>query len=329
MFYVNRTIENFFHSTKKLIIAISLICLVIISGCESSMETPDALLLEEKKQELITQNVVIIVIDGPRFSETWGDPNKTYIPYMGGELARKGIHYNWFYNDGPSFTSSGHTAITTGRYQLMQNDGSELPQYPSVFQYWLGESQSPPEKSCVITSKEKLFILSDCSDLYWRGKFNPYTDTDNREDEITYNLATKYFDQHQPRLALIHFRGPDHHGHGNNWSGYLKSIVETDSYVKTFWDYLQENEFYKDKTTLFVTNDHGRHLDGVRDGFISHGDFCEGCLHINLFAIGPDFKADITINQRREIIDLAPTVALLMGLDANRFKGNVLTELFK
>ncbi len=305
------------------------IILLWISGCDSSGIQPEGVNESSNKQNLKTENVVIIVIDGPRFSETWGDPTKSLIPYMAGELARQGIHYNWFYNNGPSFTSAGHTALTTGHYQLMQNDGSEFPQRASIFQYWLSATQSPPTKSCIITSKEKLYILADCSNLAWRGRFNPFFDTANREDKETFDTAIRYFDQYKPKLSLIHFRGPDHNGHANDWEGYLNSIIETDQYVYEFWQYLQNHSYYKGKTTLFVTNDHGRHLDNVRNGFISHGDFCEGCLHINLFAIGPDFQAGITINEHRELIDLAPTIARLLQINSFEFRGEILHELFK
>ena len=37
--------------------------------------------------------------------------------------------------------------------------------------------------------------------------------------------------------------------------------------------------FYKDKTTLIVSNDHGRHIDS-KGGFQNHGDDCAGCRHI-------------------------------------------------
>jgi hypothetical protein len=40
--------------------------------------------------------------------------------------------------------------------------------------------------------------------------------------------------------------------------------------VKLRWDTIQANaEMMKDRTALlFVTNDHGRHLDGHKDGFV-------------------------------------------------------------
>lgn len=308
-----------------------IVSLIMLVGCNSQeLISPDELNTNQDKQKSwLTKNVVIVVIDGPRFSETWGDPTRQYIPNMGGTLANQGVQYNWFYNDGPTYTTSGHTALTTGKYQIMQNDGSEFPQNPSIFQYWLNHTKFSPHKALIATSKEKLRILADCSDLEWRGKYNPIFDAENREDKETFETSIAYLKKHQPNLALIHFKGPDHHGHNNDWIGYLNSITETDQYVNDLWNYLQKDPNYQNITTLFVTNDHGRHLDNVRDGFKSHGDYCEGCLHINLLAIGPDFKSGISINQQRETIDIAPTISELMGFKFPTTKGEILYELFK
>jgi hypothetical protein len=62
----------------------------------------------------------------------------------------------------------------------------------------------------------------------------------------------------------------------------------------------------KDKTTLFITNDHGRNADGHKDGFISHGDGSEGNRHIFLLAIGALIsKKDVIITKERELTDIS------------------------
>ncbi|WP_346759285.1 sulfatase-like hydrolase/transferase [Agaribacillus aureus] len=300
--------------------------LAFLMGCEQS---DSGLPNDPGKTPYQTKNVVIIVIDGPRFSETWGDPSKQYIPNLGKKLARQGVQYNWFYNNGPTYTTSGHTALTTGRYQIMQNDGTEFPHYPSLFQVWLSQTREDPNQAIIITGKEKLNVLADCSHHQWRGKFNPICVADNRPDAETLKIARSLLEQHHPQLLLIQFKGPDQYGHANDWTSYLNSIIETDRYVNDIWEFLQNDPHYQNTTTLFVTNDHGRHLDNVRDGFVNHGDLCEGCLHINLFAAGPDFKAGVTINTYRELTDLAPTVARLMGFTMPDARGEFLSELFK
>ncbi|HQK98709.1 MAG TPA: sulfatase, partial [Bacteroidia bacterium] len=87
--------------------------------------------------------------------------------------------------------------------------------------------------------------------------------------------------------------------------------------------------FYKDQTTLIVTNDHGRHTAGHLDGFVSHGDSCDGCRHVELFGIGPDFKKNYVTDWHYEQIDISNTVAELMGFYMPTSKGKVIKNIFK
>lgn len=283
-----------------------------------------------------TQNIVIVVVDGFRYSEGWGEANHKYIPFMADSMAKYGVVNSAFYNLGHTYTTAGHTSILTGIYQSIDNNGNELPQYPSVFQYWNKYSLSDSKKSWIIASKGKLKILSDCNYRSFKGKFSPSVNcgTDGlgngyREDSLTLKLALSVFSEFKPNLVLINFRDPDYSAHSGSWNGYINGVKATDRYVFRLWKFLQNNEFYKNKTALFVTSDHGRHLDGIGDGFAGHGDDCDGCRHIGFFAFGPDFKQNIILNAKREQIDLSVTIAAMLGFTLNQSKGKVMTEIFE
>jgi hypothetical protein len=79
------------------------------------------------KKKLATENVVIVLIDGPRYSETWGDPSHKYIPGMN-LTSKEGVVFTEFYNDGVTNTVNGHGAITTGYNENLDNGGA----YPSL-----------------------------------------------------------------------------------------------------------------------------------------------------------------------------------------------------
>lgn len=280
-----------------------------------------------------TENVVIVVIDGPRYADTWGLSGRPHIPYMAGQLAPQGVFFSNFRNTGPTYTLPGHTAITTGYYQHLDNDGSEGPQKPSIFQHYLAQKGLAPDKACLITSKEKLKALADCRDLDWRGRYNPYTDNglegQNRPDAETLQEAMRTLAENQPGLMLVQFLGPDSKGHENNWEGYLQAIQETDSLVNELWTYLQQNEYYQGKTALLITNDHGRHDNSHKDGFSSHGDGCESCAHISLLALGPDFPAGIIIDEAYQQADLTPTIGQLLNIEVPAYDGRPITALLK
>lgn len=136
-------------------------------------------------------------------------------------------------------------------------------------------------------------------------------------------------DQYQPHLALVHFKEPDTYGHKKDWESYIKSIQETDSLLNELWDYLQQDSHYQNNTTLFLTNDHGRHSDRIATGFKGHGDDCEGCRHINFFAIGPSIKSGLTMNQNRSQVDISATAAAIMGFSMPPNSGKVMEEIFE
>lgn len=287
-------------------------------------------------QSYKTKYVIVVVMDGPRFSETWGDPAHENIPYMDSALSPNGIVHQQFYNLGETFTTNGHTAITTGFYQKINNSGQELPSNPSIFQHILRNPSNSKEAVWIVASKDKLAVLANCSQSGWKDKFLPSTDcgvngngTGYREDSITVKNVLSLLSEKQPTFLLVNFKEPDYSGHQANWPAYLKGIQSSDAYIYEIWKFIQNDPFYKDKTTLFVTNDHGRHLNTVSSGFVSHGDGCDGCRHINLFSYGPDFKSGIVSEQPRSLVDIHATILELLHIRNAETDGKVMRELFK
>ncbi|TSJ40457.1 alkaline phosphatase family protein [Mucilaginibacter corticis] len=281
-----------------------------------------------------TENVIIIVMDGPRYSETWGDYTRQNIPGQF-DIYHYGVLLSNFHNMGTTNTDSGHDAICTGNYENLENTGQALPQYPSIFQEFLKATGKPAEKAWVVASKDKLQILGDCQQAGWTGQYQPRTDcgisgifSGYRADDTTFAHAKNVINTYHPNLMLINFKDPDTYGHSNLWSNYIKAIQTTDGYIKAIYDMIQADPVYKDKTTLIITNDHGRHVDNVADGFVSHGDGCDGCRHIEFLAVGPDFKKGIGLVTPYEQIDISQTVAKLLNFKMDYGKGKLMTDIF-
>ena len=95
------------------------------------------------------------------------------------------------------------------------------------------------------------------------------------------------------------------------------------------WETIQSDSVFRNKTTLLITNDHGRHLDDVKDGFISHGDNCSGCRKISLIALGPDFKTGVDIENHYDLLDLNATAAELLQINMPTARGEVIWEMFE
>jgi predicted AlkP superfamily pyrophosphatase or phosphodiesterase len=282
-----------------------------------------------------TRNVVLVIVDGARYTETWGLPGRTHIPHRSSFL-NQGVMCTAMYNNGYTFTNAGHTALTTGVYQNINNGGTEYPANPSVFQYYLKKYKGSSTDAWVVATKDKLAVLSDCTNPVWQGKYRPSTDCGNaglgtgyREDSVTFDHVKNILNVSHPRLMLVNFKQPDAAGHAADSTAYLQGIIDTDEYIYRIWEQLQSDPFYKDQTTLIVTNDHGRHTAGHLDGYVSHTDNCEGCRHIEFFAMGPDFKSNYTSTVPYNQIDINATLAELLDVQMPTAKGKVMKEFFK
>jgi Type I phosphodiesterase / nucleotide pyrophosphatase len=284
-----------------------------------------------------TKYVYILVVDGPRWTETWGEPQRQYIPVRNTVLAPLGVVCLEAYNDGPTYTNAGHTALVTGHYQPINNSGLELPAFPTLTQYVLRDKQLAREQAWIISSKDKLQILTNSRAAEWKHQFvcSFYCGLDGTgvgagygTDDVTLRVTKEVISKHRPHFMLVNFKEPDASGHANNWDNYLEGIRTTDRYVGELWSFIQSDPELKDRTTVFITNDHGRHPDGHLDGFISHGDLCPGCKKIELLAMGPDFQRGVVSKQRCGQIDIAVTAAELLGVNLAGSSGRVLSELF-
>ena len=279
-------------------------------------------------------NLIVLVVDGARYTEMFGDSNYKYIPRLR-SLMRQGTTCTNLYIDGETNTVNGHAVICTGNYESLNNGGAEYPTYASFFQYWKKAAAAGDSTTWIITSKDKLEVLSDCMDVQWHGMHRPNTDcgvnglsTGYREDSITFNRAMDVLQTGKPKLMLINLKEPDVAGHMGDWDLYLDGIRKGDAYAYQLWTFIQSHPQYRNNTVLMITNDHGRHSDGWSNGFVSHGDNCEGCRHINFMALGPGvYKGRIDTNSYSQN-DITATIAKILGIDMPHCRGKVMDGIF-
>lgn len=291
----------------------------------------------DKVQEVfVTENVVVIVVDGMRYSESWGDPTQGNIPSMD-SLRSKGVFFPNFFNDGLTRTVSGHTALLTGVYETLENNGSEYPTNPSFLQCWAESYGSASEEAWIITSKDKLEVLGNCTRSSWNNQFLPRTHcgidgngllSGYQDDSATVVQGLEILNTHHPKLTVFNLRDPDFTAHMGVWSDYLESLQRSDEYVRQIIEFIENDPVYAGKTTVFITSDHGRHLDGVSSGFASHGDDCAGCRKIGMLAIGPDFQPGKVVETAYGQIDIPATIARMLHFKMKYAEGKSIKELF-
>ncbi len=269
----------------------------------------------------------------------WQASPRTNIPRLAQDLAPSGTLLSGFRNNGPTYTNSGHTALTTGFYEDIENStGSQLPSHAGIFQHFLAASGLPASSAWVIASKDKLAILGNTTQFGWSDAFRPSLwcgvggggpGSGYADDADTVAKFKSVLSLYQPRLVLINLKEPDASAHAGIWNDYLAGLSSSDAYAADIWNTLQTDPTYAGTTAFFVTHDHGRHLDGIGGGFVSHGDSCTGCRAVALLAMGPDFRSGVEILSGGELIDLPVTVADILGFPLSGTSGRVLDELLK
>jgi hypothetical protein len=277
------------------------------------------------------QNVIIVVVDGARYSETFG-ADGTYIPHLYNDLKPLGTlftNYRIDYPSGLTETCPGHSAIETGTWQPIDNNGNERPDMPTVFEYLRKEKGNPQSDCYVVSGKDKLDILTySTHDDYGSDYGGIWVGDDDRDDEQTYDEVISVLQNYQPKILVINFAQVDDIGHDGNWNGYLSAITAVDNYIYQLWQHIENGDwgYTPQNTTMFIMNDHGRH-DDQHGGFQHHGDGCNGCEHIMLLALGRGILPDQIIDTETWQIDIAPTVGELLDFETPLAEGTSLLEI--
>lgn len=81
-----------------------------------------------------------------------------------------------------------------------------------------------------------------------------------KDDGQLFNEAKKYIQKHRPRVCYMALTGPDHYAHKKRYDLYADAIHRADSIIGETWKLIRSDNFYRNKTTLLITVDHGRGL---------------------------------------------------------------------
>ena len=280
-----------------------------------------------------TEYVVVVLIDGVRYTESLGDPTGTYCPQLNA-LSSEGVVHDSAFNDVATYTAMAVPATWMGRFYALQDttyqgDNVEFCRYPTFWEY--------ARTDLGLNETEAVYITPDYGSGTWLPSFYPgfgpsfwpsFHQTAN-SDAAVFDSAVAVITRDHPVISYVYFPETDHAGHTGDWNYYISAIKEADSLTAAIWDSIQADPIMAGKTSMFVTNDHGRH-DDAHGGFQGHGDDCFGCRHVMLFSIGPDFKQGAYVNDpRASITDIVKTAGELLGFDSNFSTGRILDEIFE
>jgi hypothetical protein len=309
------------HYVSPVPLAVSILLMLCVSGFATSV-----------------RHAVILIMDGVRYTqETWGEPTHANIPKID-SLSEFGAVLTQFYtkkakvSNPYSETNPGHARLTTGTIQDIANDGVALPTQPSMFQYYRQQKGKDSLSGWVVVSKDKLWILSNTTATGWRNLYRPAFNAGvngdgtggYRRDSLTHAIVLQKLTADHPALMIINYQRTDSIAHAANFAGYIAAIKMVDAFALDVWNAIQGDPVLRDSTLLFVTNDHGRHSSD----YTSHGDTCIGCRRCMCLVLGPHVKKNYSSDTVREHIDVAPTIARLMGFTMPTAVGLYMHELF-
>lgn len=277
----------------------------------------------------MTERLVLVLIDGLRYSEGLGHPTRAYVPNMDA-LSAEGAIIEPFLNDGQTVTIRGVPAVMCGSWQQPINffdpecdENNQYAAVPYIHEYYRRQLDRP-EEDCV-------YILGPYCP--WRASFHPAYGPDywpdwvatSGGDDANWVAALDVLETSSPRFLTLYLPDTDTAGHSGDWDTYITAIQNADAIIGELWTWLQQDPDYAGATTMVITNDHGRH----DYDFTGHGDGCVGCRTMQLLALGPGIKSGFVSNVERSIPDIVPTIGALLGVQTEYADGEVMTEIFE
>jgi len=160
----------------------------------------------------------------------------------------------------------------------------------------------------------------------WRKEDGPTS-----HDAFIAGAAKAAMKRFRPRMTMVAF-GEIDCAHYGNFSRYTDAVRRTDRIVFDLWTAVQSDPFYRERTFVIVTPDHGRELERLGgQGFVHHSNFYtgegadEGCREVWALLLGPGIPKGELRDDVVSHLDIAPTVGRFFGIDWGGAPGRVLS----
>ena len=137
-------------------------------------------------------------------------------------------------------------------------------------------------------------------------------------DLVIAREAIRYIESDSPDFVFVYLGTLDIAGHDHGWMSaeYLGCLQHLDEYVGMMLTTLPPS------STVLVTADHGGHGR-------THGSDLPEDMTVPMFVVGPAIRPGYEISAPVSLLDVAPTLARVLGLSAPReWQGRCLDEAF-
>lgn len=135
-------------------------------------------------------------------------------------------------------------------------------------------------------------------------------------DVFTHYGAMNYLQTKKPKVLYISYGETDEWAHSGQYRDYLNAANMVDKWMQDIWNYIQSDPFYKNKTAVFITTDHGRG-DAKKEEWTSHNNKIKDSYQIWMATMGPGIKAkgEVKASQQLYQKQFAQTMASILGLN--------------
>ena len=151
-----------------------------------------------------------------------------------------------------------------------------------------------------------------------------------RPDSLTTAYALQYLRQHAPRVLHIGLGETDEYAHEKKYAEYLLAAQANDRMISQIWQFVQSSPRYRNKTTLFITTDHGRGNSPAT--WHKHHGWVDGAEEIWFAVMGPQTAplGEIAHSTPYFQCQFAQTFAAFLGLEyqSNKAVAGKISDLF-
>jgi hypothetical protein len=261
--------------------------------------------------EFKAKNVFIVVGDQFRHDESFGDRTHQYVPHLWNDMVPNASRCVTFYGN-PSYMALVHLAIITGSWKdLRRSTPEEIPERPTIFEYFR-KGLGKDKKSCYfITSKHEFNFMTYSNHEEYGENYaatEEFTKEKNNDEELFTKLVA-YLKANHPQLVFVILGGAHSFNKKqlpSDMVRYRKQLKEMDDHIFRIWGAIQEDPAYKDKTDFFFLNDHG--------DILLQQDCDDECKrYLVTVALGPDIKKNYSSENKWRQINVCPTIGKILN----------------
>ena len=165
---------------------------------------------------------------------------------------------------------------------------------------------------------------------FWDEWFRYYGDSglvNPRGDRVLTELAVWALKRLRPKFLMVNYNDPDY-VHWGFPAHYTNGIAIIDRGIQRLFETVSADGEYRDNTIFCIVPDCGRDSNQFLSVPFQHHFNSPSAHEIFALFVGKGIKANQIVERKVSQIDVTPTLAQLMGFQADYAEGKVLEEVF-